>query len=137
MEEWYYDSNKLEQFYNFQEKYFADIANKIWATFDPEDYDGCYMGTAMEIDEQTMDILKHSFEQNINPNDEYDRIRKLELINEKVESINEEFGTIPTFTWKDKLRCSVRAYEHQEYEIFSCIFEHYCEQKKKEQNSEK
>lgn len=131
MEEWYYDSNKLEQFYNFQEKYFADIANKIWATLDPEDYDGCYMSTSMEIDEQTIDILKHSFEQNINPNDEYDRRKKLELINEKIESINEEFGTTPTITWKDKLFNSVRAYEHQEDEIFSCIFEHYCEEKNK------
>ena len=133
MEEWYYDSNKLEQFYNFQEKYFAEIANKIWTTYDPDDYNGCYMSTAMEIDEQTMDILKHSFEQNINPNDEYDRRRKLELINEKVESINEEFGIVhtPTITWKDKLRWSVNAYEAQEDEIFSCIFEHYCEQKKK------
>ena len=91
------------------------------------------MSTAMEIDEQTMDILKHSFEQNINPNDEYDRRRKLQLINKKVESINEEFGIVhtPTITWKDKLRWSVNAYEEQEDEIFSCIFEHYCEQKKK------
>lgn len=131
MEEWYYDGNKLEQFYNFQEKYFADIANKIWATLDPEDYDGCYMGTAMEIERETIDILKYSFENNIDPNGEYDRIRKLESINEKIESINEEFGTVttPTITWKDKLFNSVRAYEHQEEEIFSCIFEHYCEQK--------
>lgn len=129
--EWYYDENKLEQFYKFQEKYFAEIANKIWSTLDPDDCDGCYMSTSMEIDEQTMDILKCSFEQNINPNDEYDRRRKLELINKKVESINEEFETIPTYTWKDKLFHSIRDYEDQEKQIFSCIFEHYCEQKVK------
>ena len=128
---WYYDDNKLEQFYNFQKKYFSEIANRFWKSLSPEDYDGCYMSTAMCIDEETMDIIKYSFEHNIDPNGEFDRRQKIQQIQEKVYSINEEFGTEPTYSWKDELFRSIRAYEHQEEEIFSCIFEHYCEQKKK------
>lgn len=130
---WYYDDNKLEQFYNFQDKHFAEIANKFWTSLDPEDYNGCYMSTAMEIDEETMNILKYSFEHNIDPNGEFDRRQKLKQIQEKVDSINEEFGTItiPTYTWKDKLHWSVKAYEAQEDEIFRSIFEHYYTEKKK------
>lgn len=134
---WYYDDNKLEQFYNFQKKYYAEISQKFWNLLSPEDYDGCYMSTAMEIGEDTMDILKYSFEHNIDPNVEFDRRQKLKQIQEKVDSINEEFGNEPTFSWKDKLLCSVKAYVAQEDEIFSCIFEHYYEQKRKESNSEK
>lgn len=134
---WYYDDNKLEQFYNFQKKYYAEISNKFWSLLSPEDYDGCYMSTSMDIGEDTMDILKYSFEHNIDPNGEFDRRQKLKQIQEKVDSINEEFGTEPTYSWKDKLRSSVKAYEAQENEIFSCIFEHYYEQKRKESNSEK
>ena len=134
---WYYDDNKLEQFYNFQKKYYSEIYNKFWSLLSPEDYDGCYMSTAMEIGEDTMDILKYSFEHNIDPNGEFDRRQKLKQIQEKVDSINEEFGNETTFSWKDKLLCSVKAYEAQEAEIFSCIFEHYYEQNRKESNSEK
>lgn len=128
---WYYDDNKLEQFYNFQKKYYAEIANKFWSLLSPEDYDGCYMSTAMEIGEDTMDILKYSFEHNIDPNGEFDRRQKLKQIQEKVYSINEEFGNEQKFSWKDKLLCSVKAYEAQEDEIFSCIFEHFYTKKKK------
>ena len=134
---WYYDDNKLEQFYNFQKKYYADIANKFWTSLDPDDYNGCYMSTAIWIDEETMDIIKYSFEHNIDPNGEFDRRQKIQQIQEKVYSINEEFGTEPTYSWKDELFRSIRAYEHQEEEIFSCIFEHYCEQKRKGSNFDK
>lgn len=128
--EWYYNDNKLKQFYGFYTKYFAEIAQKQWNMLLPEDYDGCYMSTAMEIDENTRNILKYSFEHNINPNYEYEKRRKIEFMNKKIVSINEEFGNIQTFTWKDLLRCSVRAYDAQE-EIFWNIFEKYCEQNKK------
>ena len=135
--EWYYDGNKLEQFYNLYKKYYADIANKFWTSLDPEDYDGCYMSTAIDIGNQTMSILKYSFLHNMNPNDEYDRRQKvddrrqkLELISEKLESINEDFATT-TITWKSKLFRSIREYEEQEEEIFTCIFEHYCVEKEK------
>lgn len=127
---WYYDDNKLEQFYNFQHKHFAEISQKFWNLLSPEDYDGCYMGTAMDIDEQTMDILKYSFEHNIDPNGEFDRRQKLKLIKEKVDSINEEFGTEPTYSWKDELFRSIRDYEDQERQIFMCIFEKFYEQKR-------
>ena len=49
----YYDDNKLEQFYNFQKKYYAEIANKFWSLLSPEDYDGCYMSTSIDIGEDT------------------------------------------------------------------------------------
>ena len=127
---WYYDDNKLEQFYNFQKKYFSEIANRFWKSLSPDDYNGCYMSTAMDIDEQTMDILKYSFEHNIDPNGEFDRRQKIQQIQEKVDSINEEFGTEPTYSWKDELFRSIRAYEAQENEIFSCIFEKYYTEKK-------
>lgn len=127
--EWYYDDNKLEQFYSFQKKYFAEISKKFWDLLSPEDYDGCYMGTAMDIDEQTMDILKYSFENNIDPNGEFDRRQKLKQIQEKVDSINEEFGTVQPYSWKDELFRSIRAYEEQEKQIFSYIFEKFYIQK--------
>lgn len=127
---WYYDDNKLEQFYNFQKKYYAEIANRFWKSLSPDDYDGCYMGTAMDIGEQTMDILKYSFEHNIDPNGEFYRRQKLKHIKEKVESINEEFGNEPKYSWKDELFRSIRDYEAQEDEIFRCIFERYYTEKK-------
>lgn len=123
--EWYYEDKKLEEFYNLFTKHYAEIAQKHWDSLSPEDYDGCYMSTATEISEDTMDILKYSFEHNINPDSEYDKRKKVKLMNNKLNHINQEFGTESTYSWKDDLKRSISAYENQETEIFKSIFGRY------------
>ncbi len=123
--EWYYDDKKLEEFYNLFTKHYAEIAQKHWDLLSPEDYDGCYMSTAMEISEDTMDILKYSFEHNVNPDCEYDRRQKAKLMNNKLNCIAQEFETTLKHTWKEELKHSISAYENQETEIIKSIFERY------------
>ena len=130
-EDWYKDKNELKKFDEFiTDADYQYISNFLWNA--AGDCDGCYMGTAMSIQEETFEIAIKCFELKIKPQ------QYLPGMNNKVVSMlikdTEIDGDFENPKWspirlRAEVNTAVHDYEQQYMDEFKLYWQEYLKEK--------
>ena len=129
-EDWYKDKNELKKFDEFiTDTDYQYISNFLWNA--AGDCDGCYMGTAMNIQEETFEIAIACFKLKIKPQLYLNKMNKIDSMLIKDTEIDGDFEN-PKWSplrLMAEVNTAVHDYEKQYMDEFKIYWQEYLKEK--------